>query len=356
MQSMNGGLKLAANGEIDIFFGGVETKEAILGRMLNLKKAIGNVIDFFRGLRSGKGPRFIKKAVPVQVAGGAVELQERWVRNIARAINEDTDLLDTDQKTIAIDFDGVINSFRNGWKGPTETEAPVDGAAEAINALLAAGNKVVIYSTRAATPEGSETIRKYLAENEVSFEGIEVTDKKPIAHVYIDDRAIPFSGDWGETLKQIEEFKPWTGKSLTYSGYPLQGRTKIHGMDISIENKKGSTRSGTDGDGHDWSIKMNYDYGYIRGTVGKDKDHVDCYIGPSPESENVFIVHQNDPITGKYDEDKVMLGFLDENKAREAYVSQYDRPGFLGDIDTMDIETFKAKAFDPNNKGKILRG
>ena len=129
---------------------------------------------------------------------------------------------------------------------------------------------------------------------------------------------------------------------------------KIHGMDISIENKKGSIRSGTDKDGHDWSIKMNFDYGYIRGTVGKDKDHVDSYIGPNPDSVKVFVVHQNDPATGEYDEDKVMLGFDSEDEARKAYLSQYDRPGFLGDIDAMDIETFKEKAFDPANKGKRL--
>jgi hypothetical protein len=67
-------------------------------------------------------------------------------------------------------------------------------------------------------------------------------------------------------------------KSLTWSGYPLQGRAKAHGMDVSIENKKGSVRAGTDKDGHEWSIKMNYDYGYIRGTVGRDKFRRRVYI------------------------------------------------------------------------------
>jgi hypothetical protein len=155
-----------------------------------------------------------------------------------------------------------------------------------------------------------------------------------------------------ENWPSIENFK----KSLTWSGYPLQGRMKVHGMDISIENKKGSTRSGTDKDGHEWHTHMNYDYGYIRGTVGKDKDHVDCYVGPNPEAETVFIVHQNDPTTGAYDEDKVMLGFDSEEAAKAAYLKQYDRPGFLGDIEAVDIETFKEKAFDPKNKGKKLRG
>jgi hypothetical protein len=147
-------------------------------------------------------------------------------------------------------------------------------------------------------------------------------------------------------------------KSLTYSGFPLQGRTKVHGMDISIENKKGSTRSGTDKDGKPWSQKMGWDYGYIRGTVGKDKDHLDVFVGPNPESEKVFVIHQVDPFADghPFDEDKVMLGWDNANDARIAYLEQYNRPDFFGGIEAMDIETFKEKAFDPKNKGKKLRG
>ena len=257
-------------------------------------------------------------------------------------------------KTIAIDFDGVINSFKSGWKGPEFTDEPVNGAFEAINILLNEGYKVIIYSTRAETVEGKNTIYNYLLGNGINIREIEVTDKKPIALVYIDDRAIKFSGNWNEILDKIKKFKTWTEKSLTYSGYPLEGRTKIHGMDISIENKKGSVRSGVDKDGHEWAIKMAYDYGYIRGTVGKDKDHVDVYIGNNPESEKVFIVHQNDPTTGKYDEDKVMLGFNSAKEAKAAYLRQYDRPGFFGEMVEMSIEEFKEKAFDKKNKGKMI--
>ncbi|MDR1219703.1 MAG: hypothetical protein LBK73_08860 [Treponema sp.] len=395
--------------------------------MLNLKKAINTVIDFFRNLRAGKGPRFIKKSVPIQGGNGETELSERWMQESIEGIApyvEEAIVSNTGEKVVAVDFDGVINSYISGWKGPTETDAPVLSAAESLKTLYNRGYKVIIFSTRANTQEGIDTIREYLrkhTENNELADTIEVTDQKPIADMYIDDRAIPFNGDWEETLKRIEEFKPWTerrgppisdeiidlpdgiyeglraaykirlnngvsfstingircswnhpmeceveissgvpygamGKSLTYSGYPLQGRTKVHGMDISIENKKGSARSGTDKDGHEWNVLMNFDYGYIRGTVGKDKDHIDVYVGPNPESEIVYIVNQNDPTTGDFDEQKVMLGFNSEEDAKAAYLKQYDRPGFFGDIVKMDIETFKEKAFDPKNKGKKLRG
>ena len=112
-------------------------------------------------------------------------------------------------------------------------------------------------------------------------------------------------------------------------------------MKISIENKKGTTRSGKDEDGHEWHTFMHYDYGYIRGTEGVDGDHVDCYIGDNEDASNVYIIHQNNPVTHEYDEDKCMLGFNTLEEAKEAYIKQYDRSGFLGSITTMDIDEFK---------------
>lgn len=163
-----------------------------------------------------------------------------------------------------------------------------------------------------------------------------------------------------EQIKSVDNEGSWSAKdrrihkSLTWSGWKLQGRMNIHGMDISIENRKGSTRRGKDKDGHAWKTKMHADYGYIRGTVGRDKDHVDCYVGPNRESTRVFIVHQNDPTTGKYDEDKVMLGFNTPKEAKELYLKQYDRPGFFGSMDETDIDTFKEKAFSDNAKGRKI--
>ena len=143
-------------------------------------------------------------------------------------------------------------------------------------------------------------------------------------------------------------------KSLTYSGHKLQGRTKFAGLDISIENKKGSVRSGVDDNGHRWHIKMNYDYGYIRGTEGVDGDHVDCYLGNNENASKVYIVHQNNPDTHKYDEDKCMLGFDSLKQAKAAYLSQYDRKGFLGDISIVPISIFKEKVLQKKYHRKRL--
>lgn len=143
-------------------------------------------------------------------------------------------------------------------------------------------------------------------------------------------------------------------KSLTYSGHKLHGKTSFRGLNISIENKKGTIRRGVDSDGHKWAIKMNYDYGYIRGTEGVDDDHVDCYIGDNIDAKNVYIIHQKIPGTDKYDEDKCMLGFSTLADAKAAYLKQYDKPGFFGGVDTVPFELFKQKVLMKKYHGKKL--
>lgn len=98
------------------------------------------------------------------------------------------------------------------------------------------------------------------------------------------------------------------------------GKAKWRGLDLSIENKKGSVRSKVGPDGKTaWSVTMPAHYGRILGTTGADGDHVDFYMGDDEGSEAVFVVDQIDPKTGKFDEHKVILGTKDEAEARKLY-------------------------------------
>jgi len=119
----------------------------------------------------------------------------------------------------------------------------------------------------------------------------------------------------------------------------------FQGMLIGIENRKGTTRSGTDPGGHKWSIKMNYDYGFIFNTAANDGDSIDAYLGPDEKAESVFVVRQVDPGTKEFDEIKVMLGFPDKKSAMAAYRSQYDKPDFFGGIMEYTVKDFKKKIF-----------
>lgn len=126
------------------------------------------------------------------------------------------------------------------------------------------------------------------------------------------------------------------------AGNYAKGKLPWKGLVIAVENPKGSVRSGTGKDGKAWSITMACDYGYFLGSTGKDKDHVDVFLGPLPECELVYVVNQVDPATGKFDEHKVLLGFTDETSARAGYLANYeDGWGGLGSIKAMTLDTFK---------------
>ena len=125
------------------------------------------------------------------------------------------------------------------------------------------------------------------------------------------------------------------------AGNYKKGHTIIQGLNISIEQPKGSTRSGKDPNGKKWTVKMNNHYGYIRGTQGKDKDHIDVFIGDSPTSKKVFVVDQVGR-DGSFDEHKVMIGFDSLEEARAAYLSNYEE-GWqgLGAITETSMDGFK---------------
>ena len=125
------------------------------------------------------------------------------------------------------------------------------------------------------------------------------------------------------------------------AGNYKKGHIKVHGLDISIENPKGSERRGTDPNGKEWAHTMSDHYGYIKRTKGADNEHIDTYIGNNPDSNQVFIVDQVDQESGNFDEHKVMLGFDSQEEAATAYKSNFDKGWKVGPIRNMDMEQFK---------------
>jgi hypothetical protein len=126
------------------------------------------------------------------------------------------------------------------------------------------------------------------------------------------------------------------------AGNYRKGHVKIHGFDISIEQPKGSVRSGVDENGKAWQSEMKNTYGYIRETEGRDRDHIDVFVGDNPSNEKVFVVDQVNPNTGEFDEHKVMMGFNSIDEAEAAYLSNYEE-GWqgLGNITETSIEDFR---------------
>lgn len=125
------------------------------------------------------------------------------------------------------------------------------------------------------------------------------------------------------------------------AGNYKKGHVKVDGFDITIENPKGSVRSGKDADGKEWSVTMNNDYGYIRGTEGVDGDHIDVFLSDNPEQGNVYVIDQVNQKTGEYDESKVMYGFNSLEEAKDAYLANFEEGWKVGVVSGVSKEEFR---------------
>lgn len=132
---------------------------------------------------------------------------------------------------------------------------------------------------------------------------------------------------------------------LLSEGKKLHYRTKFQDLPISIENRRGSIRF----KGLDWETKMKVPYGYIPGTKGVDGEALDVFTGPNENAAYAYIVHQNDPETGDFDEDKVMLGFNSAKQAKKVFLQHHDDSKFFGSMDTIPMWKFQKKIWVKKN-------
>jgi len=124
---------------------------------------------------------------------------------------------------LCLDFDGVLHSYKSGWKGPRNIpDEPVKGAIEWVRSLLGCPDnegigdrykdfKIYIYSARSKSFLGRQAMKKWLLKwglTSYEIELIRFPLFKPPAHLQIDDRAWTFKGKF-PTAKQMKEFKPW---------------------------------------------------------------------------------------------------------------------------------------------------
>ena len=151
----------------------------------------------------------------------------------------------------------------------------------------------------------------------------------------------------------LDKFAEGLGRRIREAN-KLHYKTTFQNLPISIENRKGSVRKGVDDDGSEWKTKMKVPYGYIRGTEGPDGDGVDVFVGPNEDAACAYIIHCNDPESGEFDEDKVMLGFDSSKKAKEVFLQHYDDPKFFGGIDEIPMWKFSDKVFIKKHTVKKL--
>ena len=126
------------------------------------------------------------------------------------------------------------------------------------------------------------------------------------------------------------------------AGNYKKGHVRLNGLDISIENPAGSRRR------PEWPPLKNH-YGYFKGSVGADKDHVDVFMTERASDPDlpVFVVDQVNR-DGSFDEHKVVLGAADEAGARSTYLGNYEKGWTgLGGITQMTQDEFRSWLRDP---------
>jgi hypothetical protein len=133
---------------------------------------------------------------------------------------------------LAIDLDGTLAEWDNQFVPYGQTKGTggwLGGAREALEQLLEQGHRVVLHSCRATWEDGggTEACEEFLRSGgfvpvrvvgQEMAEGPHVRDLapherqvgvwvgvgKPVAHWYVDDRAVEFRGQWSVTLSQLE--------------------------------------------------------------------------------------------------------------------------------------------------------
>ena len=121
------------------------------------------------------------------------------------------------------------------------------------------------------------------------------------------------AGDFGQNPRRLP----------MAAGNYKKGRVDFHGLPLAIEQPRGTYRTGTDKSGQRWSSFLAANYGYVAGTKGADGDPVDCFVGVFPDADHAYVVNQY--VNGQFDEHKIMLGFPDEQCARNAYLDSFER-------------------------------
>lgn len=105
-----------------------------------------------------------------------------------------------DAPIVCVDLNGVLDAY-TGWQGADHFDPPRAGARAFLQALTRRGYRVVVFTTR-----HEEGVWRWARAHGLDDLIADVTDRKPAAHVFVDDRAVCFRGDFDATLEQIDRF------------------------------------------------------------------------------------------------------------------------------------------------------
>ena len=327
-----------AAGQIDMFSGDVTSKEEILK----------NVNEYFRNATPKEQQALIDAAVAERkrraeaaepaggdeaseqatvVAGSDAEPQQPVVASEEPAKGNEPDA-DALAKEAEEKLSERITDTEDEWTEPSEY-------GEIYKHRMFVDGKEVI---KVDAPDKSKNYPGTYYE----IDGKQFGDLYEVAN-YIDGNEQPLSAKIEAASAEVNTDPTEAQKE---AGNYKKGHVQVGTFDITIEQPQGSVRKGTDADGKQWESKMNNTYGYIRGAVGVDGDHIDVFLSNDIDGWNgrkVYVVDQYNP-DGSFDEHKVMLGFNDADEAKGDYLANYEQGWENGrriDITGVNLEDFE---------------
>lgn len=341
-----------AAGQIDMFSGDVTSKEEILK----------NVNEYFRNATPKEQQALIDAAVAERkrraeaaesaggdeaseqatvVAGSDAEPQQPVVASEEPVKGNEADA-DALAKEAEEKLSERITDTEDEWTEPSEY-------GEIYKHRMFVDGKEVI---KVDAPDKSKNYPGTYYE----IDGKQFGDLYEVAN-YIDGNEQPLSAKIEAASAEVNTDPTEAQKE---AGNYKKGHVQVGTFDITIEQPQGSVRKGTDADGKQWESKMNNTYGYIRGAVGVDGDHIDVFLSNDIDGWNwrkVFVVDQYNP-DGSFDEHKVMLGFNDVDEAKSDYLANYESGWENGrriDVSTVNLEDFEKWIASSKRKTKAFR-
>lgn len=328
----------SAAGQIDMFSGDVTSKEEILK----------NVLKYFRNATPKEQQALIDAAVAERkrraeaaepaggdeaseqatvVAGSDAKPQQPVVAS-EEPVNGNEPDADALAKEAEEKLSERITDTEDEWTEPSEY-------GEIYKHRMFVDGKEVI---KVDAPDKSKNYPGTYYE----IDGKQFGDLYEVAN-YIDGNEQPLSAKIEAASAEVNTDPTEAQKE---AGNYKKGHVQVGTFDITIEQPQGSVRKGTDADGKQWESKMNNTYGYIRGAVGVDGDHIDVFLSNDIDGWNgrkVYVVDQYNP-DGSFDEHKVMLGFNDADEAKGDYLANYEQGWENGrriDITGVNLEDFE---------------
>lgn len=129
------------------------------------------------------------------------------------------------KQTICVDFDGVIHSYEHGWQGGKIYGTVMPGFFSWAISTCQKFN-ICIYSTRSSDPVLKQEMEDWVNDEFKKFiDSKKLTcsknifsfpTHKPIASIYVDDRAVNFNGSWDSTSTKIQSFRVWQDDQEIY--------------------------------------------------------------------------------------------------------------------------------------------